>query len=163
MGVTRYDKGSGAENRQFKGACSLPERLSSLERPAKPAVCLVQGALFFMANKKRRKEKRYLQSGEMRWRVPNEEWGDYIKRGFLERVSACIARLRRGVEIIWEDGRHALRDTVRNIEVSIPSSWRLVERAALFNTNGPRLTPEQVRDEVRAGHVRTFEPWQMAS
>lgn len=112
--------------------------------------------------KKRQKEKRYIEFRGFRWRVPNAEWGEYVRRGFFERVSSRVAQLRRGVDIVWEDGRHALRDRSRQTEVSIPSSWRLVERAALFATNGPQLSPAQVQREIQADYGRVFEAWEVA-
>lgn len=112
--------------------------------------------------KKRQKEKRYIQFRSLRWRVPNAEWGDYLKRGLIERISSRVAILREGVEIVYEGGKHLLRDLARKIEVSIPSSWRLVERAAMFATNGPNLTPDEIRREVQSNYGRTFEAWETA-
>jgi len=112
--------------------------------------------------KNRRKEKRYIEFRGLRWRVPNAEWGDYLRRGLIERVSERVACLRRGVEIVWEDGRHLLRDLARKIEVSIPSSWRLVERASVYDQRGPRLTLAAMRREVQAQYGRRFEAWEAA-
>jgi hypothetical protein len=120
------------------------------------------GVLPFMAKKNYRKQQRYIEFREMRWCVPNAEWGDYVRRGFFERISERVARLRRGVDLVWEDGKHLLRDRACKVEVSIPSSWRLVERAALFDPNGPRLTPEEISREVRSQYGRTFNAWEPA-
>jgi hypothetical protein len=100
--------------------------------------------------KKRQKEKRYITFRSLRWRVPNAEWGDYLRRGLIERISNRVARLRAGVEIVYENGRHLLRDIARKIEVSIPSSWRLVERAALFDQRGHRPDAEWLQREIQS-------------
>ena len=111
--------------------------------------------------KNRRKEKRYIEFRGLRWLVPNSEWGDYLRRGLIERISGRVARLRAGVEITVENGRHLLRDLGRAIEISIPSSWRMIERAALFDTRGPRLTPAQIQREIQAGYCRMrTEGWE---
>lgn len=112
--------------------------------------------------KNRRKEKRYIEFRSLRWRVPNAEWADYLRRGLIERISARVARLRSGVEIVWENGRHLLRDLARKIEVSIPSSWRLVDRAAIYDQRGPRLSPEEMQREIQADYCRTFDAWEAA-
>ena len=112
--------------------------------------------------KNRRKEKRYITFRSLRWRVPNAEWGEYLRRGLIERISQRVAKLRAGVEIVYENGRHLLRDLGRKIEVSIPSSWRLVERAAMFNMDGPRLTPSQLQREIQSDYGQTFEAWETA-
>lgn len=112
--------------------------------------------------KKRQKEKRYIEFRGFRWRVPNAEWGEYLRRGLIERVSMRVARLREGVEVVFEGGRHLLRDLARSISVSIPSSWRLVERAAKYATSGPNLTPEALQREIQSSYGRTFEAWEVA-
>ena len=112
--------------------------------------------------KNRRKEKRYITFRSLRWRVPNAEWGEYLRRGLIERISQRVAKLRAGVEIVYENGRHLLRDLGRKIEVSIPSSWRLVERAAMFAVDGPRLTPAQLQREIQSDYGQTFEAWETA-
>lgn len=109
----------------------------------------------------RRKEKRYIEFRGLRWNVPPTEWGEYLKRGLLIRISARVARLRAGVDVIFENGRHVLRDLARKIEVSIPSSWRLVERASLFDTSGPKLTPEALQREIQRDYCRTYDAWQV--
>lgn len=99
----------------------------------------------------------------MQWRVPNQEWADYVRRGLIEKVSMRMARLREGVEIVFENGRHLLRDLARKIEVSIPSSWRLVERAAMFDTRGPRLSPERLQREIQSDYCSVGWPgWELA-
>ena len=112
----------------------------------------------------RRSEKhfRFIEFRGMRWRVPNAEWRDYLKRGLLELITMRVARLRNGVEVVYENGRHLLRDLARKIEVSIPSSWRLVERAALFDTKGPKLSPEALQREVQSDYCLTFPAWEAA-
>lgn len=113
-----------------------------------------------MSAKKRQKERRYIEFRGLRWRVPNSEWGEYLRRGLIERVSERVARLRRGVEIVFEDGRHLLRDLARKVDVSIPSSWRLVDREAIYSQVGPRLTPERLQREIQAQYGRQFEAWE---
>jgi hypothetical protein len=112
--------------------------------------------------KNRRVEKRYFEFRDFRWRVNEHEWSEYVRRGFFERVSKRVAVLRRGVDLVWEDGKHLLRDTGRNMEVSIPSSWRLVERASMYDTRGPRLTPVVRQREIQANYCSTFEAWEAA-
>jgi hypothetical protein len=79
--------------------------------------------------KNRRVEKRYIEvrgrSGDLRakWRVPIPEWNESLRRRLIERVSNRVARLRAGVQIVWENGTHLLRDRERGVEVSIPSTW----------------------------------------
>src|SRR5262245_1143674 len=116
-----------------------------------------------MSNKKRQKEKRYIEFRGLRWRVPNGEWGEYLRRGLIERVKKSrVARLREGVEIVFEAGRHLLRDLRLSITVSIPSSWRLVERASMYDVSGPRLTPDGLQREIQASYGRTYEGWSIA-
>ena len=82
------------------------------------AATRVSSGFVFMTDKKnRRKEKRYITFRSLRWRVPNAEWGDYLHRGLIERISYRVAKLREGVEIVYENGRHLLRDLGRKIEV----------------------------------------------
>lgn len=73
----------------------------------------------------RRKEKRYIEFRDFRWLVPPDEWGAYLRQGLTERVSdrKRVARLRADVDIVWEDGKHLLRDSARGVEVPIPSTW----------------------------------------
>lgn len=116
-----------------------------------------------MSNKKRQKEKRYIEFRGLRWRVPNAEWGEYLRRGLIERVSQRVAQLRDGVEIVYEAGRHLLRDLNRRITVSIPSSWRLVERAALFDTKGPKLSPTELQRSIQSSYCSIGNPaWEVA-
>lgn len=117
------------------------------------------GAFLFMT---RRKEKRYFEFRSFRWRVPNGEWGDYVRRGFFECISKRVAVLRRGVDLVWEDGKHLLRDRGRRVEVSIPSSWRMVERASMYDTKGKNLTPAEISREVQSQYCSTFEAWEAA-
>jgi hypothetical protein len=112
--------------------------------------------------KNRRKEKRYVEFRSLRWRVPSAEWADYLRRGLIVRVSQRVARLPRGVEIIWENGRYLLCNLARKIEVSIPSSWWLVDRAAIYDQRGPRLSPEEMQREIQADYCRSFEAWEAA-
>jgi hypothetical protein len=44
-------------------------------------------------------------------------------RGFTFLGSKRVARLRRGVKVVWEDGQHLLRDSARGVEVPLPSTW----------------------------------------
>lgn len=149
--------GFGAETDNLKG-CTL---LFGIEfRWITRQMACVWRNFCFMAKKKRQKEKRYIQFRSLRWRVPNGEWGDYLRRGLIERVSSRVARLRQGVEIVYEGGRHLLRDLARKIEASIPSSWELVERAARYATNGPNLSPEALQREIQSDYGRTFEAWE---
>jgi len=115
-----------------------------------------------MSKKKRQKEKRYIEFRGLRWRVPNGEWGEYLRRGLIVRVGQRLARLRDGVEVVYDAGRHLLRDLARKIEVSIPSSWRLVDRAAIYDTRGRTLTPEALQREIQSAYGRTFEAWEAA-
>jgi hypothetical protein len=112
--------------------------------------------------KNRRKEKRYIEFRSLRWRVPNAEWGDYLRRGLIVLVSKRVARLRMGVEIVWENDRYLLRDLTRNIEVSIPSSWRLVDEAAIYDRRRPRLSTEEMRLGIQEDYCRSFEAWEAA-
>jgi hypothetical protein len=113
--------------------------------------------------KNRRKEKRYIEFRSLRWRVPNAEWGDYLRRGLIVLVSKRVARLRMGVEIVWENGRYLLCDLSRNIEVSIPSSWRLVNEAAIYDQRGKALSPQEMQREIQADYCRRFEAWEAAA
>lgn len=81
---------------------------------------------------RRRVEKRYIQCHGFRFSVSTAEWGDYLRRGYAHRVSDRVARPAAGIEVIWEDDRHMLRDSNRP-GVSIPSSWLMVLRAWFFN------------------------------
>ena len=49
--------------------------------------------------------------------------GEYLRRGFTFLASKRVARLRRGVKVVWEDGQHLLRDSARGVEVPLPSTW----------------------------------------
>src|SRR5215470_7312332 len=73
--------------------------------------------------KNRRKEKRYIEFRGLRWLVPAPEWGEYLRQRLTVRVSNSLARLSRGVDVVWEDGKHLLRDSARGVEVPIPSTW----------------------------------------
>jgi hypothetical protein len=75
----------------------------------------------FMAT--RRREQRYIEFRELRWLVPNAEWGAYLRQKLTVRVSKRVAQPRCGVDVVWEAGKHLLRDRERGIEVSIPSTW----------------------------------------
>jgi len=85
-----------------------------------------------------------------RHRIPAVWWWDYVRRGLFVVSSAGerVARLRDGVDGWLENGYLRLRDTLTQIEVSIPSSWRLVDRAAIYD---PRcLARDQIPREVAA-------------
>jgi hypothetical protein len=85
--------------------------------------CVYPAELFPFMGENRRKEKRYIEMRGLRWLVPSGEWSECLKRGLITRVSWRVARLRQGVEIVWEDGKHLLRDRGRGVEATITSTW----------------------------------------
>jgi hypothetical protein len=76
-------------------------------------------------------------------------WAHYVRQGWLRATSRRRAELAPGIIGYLEDGTLRLVDTARRIGVSIPSSWRLVERAALYSLQGAQLTPEQMQRAVQ--------------
>lgn len=77
-------------------------------------------------------------------------WEHYVRQRWFVAVSHRSARLRAGVVAWLEEGQLRLRDTLTRIEVSIPSSWRMVERAAMYDIRGARLSPEQYQREIQS-------------
>jgi hypothetical protein len=74
-------------------------------------------------NYRKEKQTRFIEFRDLRWLVPKDEWAHYLKRGFAVRISRRVARLGPSVDIVWEDGKHILRDSERGVEVPIASTW----------------------------------------
>jgi hypothetical protein len=83
--------------------------------------------------KNRRKRKHYIEFRGLRWSVPGREWGDYLRRGLTVIAEGAVAVLREGVEIVFEGGVHHVRDLDRGERWTIPSTWRLAERQAIYS------------------------------
>jgi hypothetical protein len=92
------------------------------------------GDFVFMGKKRRRVEKRYIEFPGFRFQVPAADWGEYLRHGFAVRHSERVARPRAGVRLVWEEGRHMLKDSESGLEAAIPSSWRMVIQAWLFKS-----------------------------
>src|SRR5688500_8750030 len=59
-------------------------------------------------------------------------WHRFIALGWLVAIGSRLAEPRCGVDAWLEDGNIRLQDRKAGVEVSIPCSWRAVERAWKF-------------------------------
>ncbi len=76
----------------------------------------------------------------------------FIALGWIIALSARMAEPRPGVEAWLEDGRIRLQDRKAGVEVSIPCSWAWVEKAALYNTSGPRVGSREYERDIQRYH-----------
>lgn len=87
-------------------------------------------------------------------RVPVGWWQRYVQKGWLIATGKRSAKLRPGVMLRYINGVVDLLDLATKITASIPSSWRLVERNAMYNDRGPRLSPEAMQREIQFQYGR---------
>lgn len=76
----------------------------------------------------------------------------FVALGWLVVAGQRCAELRRGVTAWLEDGKLRLQDKEAGVTVSIPCSWRWVERAALYNANGPRVGSKEYEWAIQREH-----------
>ncbi len=71
--------------------------------------------------------------------VPKRFFYRFIALGWLVAAGMKMAEPRDGVTAWLEDGKLRLQDKEAGISFTIPCSWAWVERAALYDTSGPRV------------------------
>lgn len=86
--------------------------------------------------------------------VPADWWRHFVAQGWLIPTSKRAARLRPGIIVRFVNGMIRLLDFATEITASIPSSWRMIERCALYAMNGPRLSAEGMQREIWAQYGR---------
>lgn len=64
--------------------------------------------------------------------VPASFYARFIALGWLVVIGAKLAEPRRGVQAWVEDGRLRIEDRKAGVGVSIPSSWRAMDRVWLY-------------------------------
>lgn len=87
-------------------------------------------------------------SGQFKHKLPSLVWQHYVATGCFVPVSKRQAVLRDGLRGWIENGELRLFDENAGIEVAIPSSWRLIERAAIYSDRGGSLNPTQRQREI---------------
>lgn len=93
-----------------------------------------------MTRRSIRKPYRLRISGSRQpYEIPAPFFHRFIALGWLITTGSRIAQLRKGIAAWLEDGKIRLHDRESRISVSIPCSWAWVERAALYDTSGPRV------------------------
>lgn len=86
-----------------------------------------------------------LSNGE-KHRLPGHLFREWIERHWIVRIGrSTIARLADRIIDVLVDGTLALMNTDRTLLVSIPSSWRAVERARIYADGGIREAAERQR------------------
>jgi len=86
--------------------------------------------------------------------VPPGFFRRFVALGWLVVMGARFGEPRKGVEAWLEDGRLRLQDREAGITVSIPSSWRIVERAALYSDRGPRVGSAEYEWAIQKYHCK---------
>ncbi len=76
----------------------------------------------------------------------------FVALGWLVVAGKRLAELRKGVTAWLEDGKLRLQDKEAGVSVSIPCSWAWVERAALYNTSGPRVGSREYERDIQRYH-----------
>lgn len=87
-------------------------------------------------------------SGALKHKLPSLVWHHYISTGCFVAISKRLAVLRAGLRGWIENGELRLFDEMAGVEVSIPSSWGLIERAAIYSDRGGSLQPQQRQREI---------------
>ena len=76
-------------------------------------------------------------------------WLDFVGRGLLIQQSQRVAVPRAGVTAWIDDGKIRLLDArAESFFIHIRLNCHQIERMAIYDTRGPSLTPEQIRQEV---------------
>lgn len=81
-------------------------------------------------------------------KLPSLVWQHYVATGLFVAIGKRLAVLRAGLRGWIENGELRLFDERAGIEVSIASSWGLIERAAIYSERGGSLQPQQRQREI---------------
>lgn len=84
--------------------------------------------------------------------VPAPFYKRFIALGWLVATGSKIAQVRKGVAAWLEDGKIRLQDKEAGISFTIPCSWAWVERAALYDTSGPRVGSKEYEWLIQRHH-----------
>jgi hypothetical protein len=84
--------------------------------------------------------------------VPASFYKRFVALGWLIAAGSRLADPRHGVAAWLEDGKIRLQDKEAGVSVSIPCSWAWVERAALYDTSGPRVGSAEYERLIQRHH-----------
>lgn len=81
-------------------------------------------------------------------RIAGAWWHDFVQRGLLVVIHGRTAQPRAGMAAWVENGGIRLLDLRTGEMFFIRLNCQQIERMAIYDTRGPSLTPEQIRQEV---------------
>lgn len=83
-------------------------------------------------------------------RLPRSTWREYAEKGWIVATSERVARLADHMEAWFDElGCLQMLNTITDEGFPVPSSWRLVENAAIYSQRGGSLDPDTRQREIQ--------------